>query len=132
MHLATQGRDHLLATTRAQEPPVESPVLGMNLGDEGCAWPRLLRRERRGRLARPRTEDQDLGERVGAQPVGAIDAHARGLAGRVEPREWGGAVNIGMNAPHHVMDDRPDGEHPLCTDSITDLTSKLPPVTALR
>ena len=33
------------------------------------------------------TEDQALGQRVGAQPVGAVDAHARGLSGGVQAAE---------------------------------------------
>ena len=58
--------------------------------------------------AGPGAEDQALGQRVGAQPVGAVDAHAGGLAGGVQARERRRAVDVGVDAAHHVVHDRAD------------------------
>jgi hypothetical protein len=53
-------------------------------------------------------EYQTFRKRVGAQPIGAVDAHAGHLARRVEAREPGRAVDVGVHAAHHVVLDRPD------------------------
>ena len=42
------------------------------------------------------------------EPVGAVDAHAGGLAGGVQPAERGRPVDVGVDAAHHVVHDRPD------------------------
>ena len=60
------------------------------------------------REAGPAAEHEALRKRVGAQPVGAVDADAGDLAGRVEAREPGRAVDVGVDAAHHVVLDRPD------------------------
>ena len=62
----------------------------------------------RGRPAGAGPEDQALGQRVGAEPVGAVDAHARGLARGVQPGERRRAVDVGVDAAHHVVHDRAD------------------------
>ena len=47
-------------------------------------------------------EHRGVGDAVAAQPVGAV--HAAGvLAGRVEPRQLGGAIGVELDAAHHVM-----------------------------
>ena len=61
-----------------------------------------------GGPAGPGPEDQALGERVGAEPVGAVDADAGGLAGGVQAGNRGRAVDVGVHPAHHVVHDRPD------------------------
>ena len=56
----------------------------------------------------PGTEDEQLGQGVGAQAVGAVDADAGDLAGGVQPVQWSGAVDVGVDAAHHVVHHRPD------------------------
>ena len=65
-------------------------------------------RELRRRPAGASAEDQALRQRVRAEPVGAVDAHAGGLAGGVEPAERRRPVDVGVDAAHHVVDDRAD------------------------
>ena len=62
-------------------------------------------------MAGPRAEDQAFGERVRAQAIGAVDAHAGSFARRIEPRQGRSPVDVGVDAPHHVMDHRADGNH---------------------
>jgi hypothetical protein len=54
------------------------------------------------------TEHQALAQRVGAEPVGAIDADVGDLAAGVEPPERGGTVDVDVHPAHHVVLDRPD------------------------
>jgi hypothetical protein len=61
-------------------------------------------------VAGPRAEDQELGEGVGAEAVGAVDRNACRLAGRVEPRDLRGAVRVGVDASHAVVHHGPDGD----------------------
>ena len=60
-------------------------------------------RERRRALARDAAEDHDLGQRVRAQPVGAVDADAGALAGRVQPGQRGLGVAVARDAAHRVV-----------------------------
>ena len=48
-------------------------------------------------------EDQALEQRVGGQPVGAVDAGARGLAARVQAVEGGPAVEVDLDAAAGVV-----------------------------
>ena len=59
-----------------------------------------------GGAAGARTEDQALGQRVGAQPVGAVDADAGDLARGVQARQRRRAVDVGVDPAHHVVHDR--------------------------
>ena len=63
-----------------------------------------------GGPARAGAEDQQLGQRVRAQPVGAVDAHAGDLTRRVQPGERRRAVDVGVHSAHHVVHDGPDGD----------------------
>ena len=55
-------------------------------------------------------EDQQLGQRVGSQAVGAVDADAGALAGGEEPLDGGLAAAIGEDAAHGVVHGRADGD----------------------
>ena len=57
---------------------------------------RLVEAGERGALAL----DEALGQRVGGQAVGAVQAGARGLADDVEARDGRGAVEVGDHAAH--------------------------------
>ena len=48
-------------------------------------------------------EDQRVEQRVGAEPVAAVDRDAGDLAGRVEAGDLGGAVDVGLHAAHRVV-----------------------------
>src|SRR4029077_16391320 len=48
-------------------------------------------------------EDQRVEQRVGTQPVAAVDRDARRLAGRVEAGDVGAPVDIGLNPAHRVV-----------------------------
>ena len=48
-------------------------------------------------------EDQRVEQRVGAEPVAAVDRDAGGLAGRVEAGDVGAAVDVGLDAAHRVV-----------------------------
>ena len=64
---------------------------------------RILRR----RTAGARAENEQLRQRIGSQPVSAVDAHARDLTGRVQPGQGRSTVDVGVDPSHHVVDDRP-------------------------
>ena len=66
------------------------------------------RRELGRRLPGPGAEDQQLRQRVGAEPVGAVDADAGGLPRGVQPLERGRPVDVGVDPAHHVVHDRAD------------------------
>ena len=53
-------------------------------------------------------EHEALAERVGGEPVGAVQAGAGGLADRVEPGTRRAAVQVGDDAAHHVVGGRRD------------------------
>ena len=61
----------------------------------------------RGRPPGPGAEHQALRQRVRAQPVGAVDAHAGALARGVEARQRRRAVDVGVDPAHHVVHHRP-------------------------
>ncbi len=48
-------------------------------------------------------EDQRVEQRVGAEPVAAVDGDAGGLAGRVEAGDVGAAVDVGLDPAHRVV-----------------------------
>ncbi len=48
-------------------------------------------------------EDDGLEQRVAAEPVGAVDAHAGALAGGVEPGQPGASVDVRVDAAHGVV-----------------------------
>src|SRR5579863_8942432 len=50
-----------------------------------------------------RAKDQNLAQRVRAQSVGAVDTDAGGLARGVETLERCSALDIGVDAAHHVV-----------------------------
>ena len=62
------------------------------------------------------TEDEEIEQRIGAEPVGAVHGHARAFADRIETVDDGAvvavlrrhdlAVDVGRNAAHLVMDRR--------------------------
>ena len=62
--------------------------------------------ERRARRAG--AEHEALGERVGGEPVGAVQAGAGALADRVQARERGPPVDVGGDPAHHVVGGRRD------------------------
>ena len=66
---------------------------------------------------RSRAEHQALGQRVRAQPVGAVDRDTGRLARGIEPRQLGRAVDVRIDAAHHVVDDRPDRDRLVVTGS---------------
>ena len=55
-------------------------------------------------------EYEELGERIGAKPVGSVDRHACHLAGSKQSRQRSGAVFVGVDAAHDVVDDGADGD----------------------
>ena len=55
-------------------------------------------------------EHEALRERVGGEPVGAVEAGAGGLADRVEAGHGGAAVEVGDDAAHHVVGGGGDGD----------------------
>ena len=55
------------------------------------------------RSAARRAEHEALRQRVGGEPVGAVQAGAGGLADRVEAGHAGAAVEVGDDAAHHVV-----------------------------
>ena len=90
----------------AQELFLQPPVLVVRLGED-----RGLRRlcsaaKAAAALPARAPKTRHLGERVRAQPVGPVDAHARRLSRRVQARERRGPVDVGVNAAHHVVNDR--------------------------
>ena len=106
-HFLTQSRDGLRAVALVEQ------------GLDAVLRLFRLRRERRvaagGRIGlqmghgaerRPPPEDQQFGQRVGAEPVGAVDADAGAFAGGEQSRQPSRGLHIGMDAAHHVMDDR--------------------------
>ena len=48
-------------------------------------------------------EDQGVEQRVGAEPVAAVDRDAGDLAGGVEARDLGAALDVGLDAAHRVV-----------------------------
>ena len=54
-------------------------------------------------LAGAAAEDQRVEQRVGAEPVAAVDGDAGALAGGVEARDLGRAVDVGLDAAHRVV-----------------------------
>ena len=55
------------------------------------------------RLAGAAAEDDRLEQRVAAQAVGAVHAHAGALAGGVEPGQLGAPSHVGVDAAHGVV-----------------------------
>ena len=53
-------------------------------------------------------EDHRIEQRVGPQPVAAVNADAGRLAGGVEAGQGGGAHDVGLDAAHGVVDAGPD------------------------
>ena len=62
-----------------------------------------------GVLAGPPSEYQRIEERVRAQPVAAMYAHAGDLARGVQARDHSLAVHIGLDSTHLVVHSRADG-----------------------
>ena len=87
LHLVADGRDAVVPRRRVHQPPDPAGLVvdlrlrraGGGLAGRGGVL--------RGGPARAGAEDQALGQRVGAEPVGAVDGHARGLAGGVQAAE---------------------------------------------
>ena len=102
---------------------VGDPLAAAGLAQElalaaGAARPRLRQyRVRRAPAARdaysaaarparaPKTSSS--GSEFEPEPVRAVDADAGDLAGRVQARQRRRAVDVGVDAAHHVVDDRP-------------------------
>src|ERR1035441_8486740 len=59
-------------------------------------------------LARTPTEDQRVEQRVGAQPVAAMDRDAGDFAGRIQPGNRRLAVDVGLDPAHDVVLTRAD------------------------
>lgn len=57
----------------------------------------------RRRLARHPAKHQQFGQRIGAQAVGAMDAHAGAFTHRVQARQRGGGMAVGGDAAHGVV-----------------------------
>ena len=53
-------------------------------------------------------EDETLEQRIARQPVGAVHAGAGDLARRVQTRNRGAPVDVGLHAAHDVVGRRPD------------------------
>ena len=68
-------------------------------GSGAAGGRRLVERRRRGAAA----EDEALAERVGGEPVGAVQAGAGALADRVEARQRGAAVEVDRDPAHRVV-----------------------------
>src|SRR5258705_24253 len=51
-------------------------------------------------------EDDTLEQRIAGEPVGAVDARARGLAAGEQPRDRGPAPEVGPDPAHHVVSGR--------------------------
>ncbi len=60
--------------------------------------------------ARDRAPHEALRRGVGAQPVGAVERDAGGLARGPDPGDAREAVDVGLDATHGVVSDRPDGD----------------------
>ena len=60
------------------------------------------------RSARTRAEHQPFEQRVAGEPIRAVHARARDLAGGEQPGHRRAAVEIGLDAAHHVVRGRPD------------------------
>ena len=84
-------------------PPVDQP------GSALVGGRRPARRQGAVQLCGdPLGEHQPLEQRVGGQPVGAVDAGGRHLAAGVEADQVGGAVEIGLDAATEVVAGRGD------------------------
>ena len=81
LHLGPDGGDGVVSGRGAEEP-LEAAYLVGRLGGDGGRGRTGARGVRRRRPAGTGTEHQALGQGVGAEAVGAVDAHARGLARR--------------------------------------------------
>ena len=77
-------------------------------GARGARRPRRRLGERVGDGAAG--EHEALAERVGGEPVGAVQAGARGLADRVQAGERRPRVEVGDDPAHHVVRGRGDGD----------------------
>src|SRR5215207_2837138 len=82
---------------------VDHPLLAGQRGARGGRH-RHARRALGGVLAGAAAEDQRVEQRVRAQAVAAVHGDAGHLAGGVEARDRGLAVDVGLDATHDVME----------------------------
>src|SRR4029453_9533016 len=108
LHLLANGCDSFLSTILPQELTIQTPLL-VRSQRLGCR--RSRSRNVRGVGGSSATctspENQQLGQRVGTQPVGAIKRDARGFSGGVKSRESCFGVYIRRDTSHHVVHYRP-------------------------
>ena len=108
LHLLADGRDPLGARLPAHDVVLDAAYLVGRLGlDRGGAAPAVAAYSAAAR-AGPGAEHEALRQRVGAEPVRPVDADAGGLAGGVQALQRRRAVDVGVDATHHVVHDRAD------------------------
>ena len=90
------GFDALLLVLRHFAHPIQIRKIG-------------IRSALRGRFARSCAEDQALGQRVGPQAIGAVEADASGFACGVKTRDGRCTCDVGMHAAHAVVNHRTHG-----------------------
>src|SRR5712691_7827459 len=109
LHLLANGSDSLLASLLVEERRLDPSGL---VGEQSIDRVRPNRHRHAcvlGRCAAGRgAEHQALRERVGAQPVAAVEPDIGAFACRIQAGDRRGAGDVGVDASHHVV---LDGSH---------------------
>ena len=103
-----QARNGLGAAGLVEQLPFQALFLVGCLGLDAGAQRLVLQSVFSRSLSRPGAEYQELGQGIGAQAVGAVDAHTGHFAGSEQSLQGRGSPDVGVDAAHHVVDHRAD------------------------
>ena len=107
LHLLAYGGYAFTTAGFAKELFLQPPLLVHRLSQGSAACGPLIRCKGRSRLPGPCPEDEKLGQRIGSQTIRPVDTDASDFAGGVEAFDRRGAIHVGMDTSHHVMNDGP-------------------------